>query len=111
VDLTGNDDQTSSIIEDYPITPGTENKLTRSIEHQDISVGDQASSYVHRDTGDRTLNQQGLRSYLSERAHGPLTNFEERLVNRWGEQALYAAIESSVGESVFPSGKWVLTPL
>lgn len=87
VDPTGNDDEPSSgsIIEDYPIRQGTENNLTRRVESEDISVGDQGPRYISKDTSFRTLNRAGLKSYLTEKAHGALTSFEQNLVDKWGD--------------------------
>jgi RHS repeat-associated protein len=83
VDPDGTDDKAPDIVEDYPIHPGIKNDLTRSIDREDTSVGDQGPHYTYHDTSFRTLNRSGLKSYLTERVHGALTSFEEGLVNTW----------------------------
>jgi RHS repeat-associated protein len=95
-DSNGNDDETPSVVEDYPITPGSENKLTQVFRREDVGQGD-VVRYEYYDKSSRTLNQSGLESYLSDRAHGPLTDFEKSLVNRW--------------ERIGRDDRWVLTPV
>ena len=101
VDPTGNDDKAPEIVEDYLIRPGSGNKLTRHIKHVNESVGDQGPRYRSFDESERTLDREGLRSYLSEKAHGALTSFEESLVDTWGEDPRHPG-EASRDESLLP---------
>jgi RHS repeat-associated protein len=88
VDPNGTDDKTSDIEELNPIKPGSENNLEWQVESENVSMGDQGSHYVFKETSVRTLNRAGLKSYLEERVHGTLTSFEKNMVAEWGEDPM-----------------------
>jgi hypothetical protein len=73
-----------SLVEGYPIQPGTTDGLDPRITSEDQTVGD-VNTQIYTVRSTLTLTKKGLRAHLAQLANGQLEPFEERLIESWGD--------------------------